>query len=127
MILNMGGGGGINAQLVEFTVDSVINDRDLVIEGVKVPGGIVKGYALMFTSSPTQAFISGQIMSLSADLNKAMSGAETLSYYSGTDYKMHKTEILGLSFSYDVATEKLTFTRFSNYVFASGTYSLLIW
>lgn len=127
MIINMGGGNGINANLIEFTVDSLINDRNLIVDNVDVPGGVIHGYALMLSARQYGVITSGQIMSLYADLEKARQKAETLSYFSGSDVYIRKVDILAQAYSYDAATKQLTFTRFSDYVFVAGTYSLLIW
>lgn len=117
MILNMSNVG--NQVIYKDSIDNGNGSTSLVVSGVQIPGGIVKGFALMKVGN--YAVVMNNIVCAYADQTKAETGKFNFEYYSnGYMYSGSAG-----SFSYDSSTQ--TFTLDADPLIFSHEFVLFIW
>lgn len=118
MILNMSNVG--NQVIYKDSIDNGTGSTSLVISGVQIPGGIVKGFALMKvgTYSPT---LSNNIICAYADQSKAETSKFYFEYYDTGYIRQGNSG----SFSYDSSNQTLTLD--ANPLIFSHEFVLFIW
>lgn len=117
MILNMGNVG--NQVIYKDSINNGSGSTSLVITGVQIPGGIIKGFALIKVGN--YAVAANNIVCAYADQTKAETGKFNFEYYSNG----YMYPGINGSFSYDSSTQ--TFTLDADPLIFSYEFVLFIW
>ena len=120
MILNMSNVG--NQVIYKDSISVSSNTPTLVISGIQIPGGIVKGFALIRYSSDTLTN-QNRIVSVYADQNKASENYCYFYYYEDGYFSTGSF----MPFVYDSSAQTLTLAPNAVEPYFYGNYRLLIW